>query len=65
MPVKLFSLIVRNLFRSKTRMFTTVLGCTIGAFIVCFFLTVERSLEGMLKTVKSDSNLIITQQDRY
>ncbi len=64
-PTRLLGMIVRNLRRSKTRSFATIAGCAIGAFVICFFLSAENSLNQMLDVKGSEANLIIKQKDRY
>ena len=65
MSGKIAPLVYKNLFRSKTRLLATVGGCAIGAFIVCFFLAADSSLERMKRQTQSAANLIMTQQDRF
>ena len=65
MPDKFLSLIIKNIFRSKVRAFATVLGSIMGAFIICFFVTAEHSLDRLIAKVGGDSNLIITQRGRH
>jgi len=65
MPKKFLLLVLRNIFRSKTRAMVTIIGCITGAFIISFFVTAEHSLGRMLHNVGSESNLIITQRDRF
>ena len=65
MPAELLKIILRNLLRSRTRLVITVLGCALGAFVTCFFLSAESSLTRMTDAASKDANIIVRQQDRY
>ena len=65
MPDKFLSLIIKNIFRSKVRACATVFGSIMGAFIICFFVTAEHSLDRVVAKMGGDSNLIITQRGRH
>ncbi len=65
MPSRLFAMILRNLFRSRTRLVVTVLGCMIAAVVICFFMSAEQSLQSALGTAQEDANLIVRQKDRF
>lgn len=62
---KLIMMIVRNMMRSRTRMLISILGCTLAAFVMCFFLAAENSLIQLTDTASQDANLVIRQKDRY
>ena len=62
---KLLAIIVRNVFRSKTRLAITVLGCAMAAFVTCFFLSAEQSLSRMTDAAGNDANIIVRQKDRH
>lgn len=64
-PDKMILLAVRNLKRSKTRSFATITGCGIAAFIVCFFVSAEHSMDQLLYDKSADTILIVKQQDRF
>ena len=63
--LRLLPFMLKNLFRSKTRLISTVGGCAVAAFIVCFFMTVDHSLSTMLSLAEGSNNLIVTQKDHY
>ena len=65
MNIKLINLILKNMLRSKTRLLATAGGCTIAAFVVCFFLTVDNSLTSMLDQAGTSNNLVVRQKDRH
>jgi hypothetical protein len=65
MLTKLAAFIVRNLFRSKTRLVVTTLGCTVAAFVTCFFVAAEKSLDSLTDSANQDANVIVRQKDRY
>ncbi len=65
MPSKLILVILRNLFRSKTRLIITTVGCALAAFVTCFFLSAEDSLSRITETAGRDANIIVRQKDRY
>jgi hypothetical protein len=65
MFLKIVPLVVRNLLRSKTRLATTLTGCAVGAFVMSFFLAAGNSLDNAMRDTRVNSNLIITQQDRF
>ena len=65
MPSKMFSMIVRNMFRSRTRLVITIMGCAIAGFVICFFLSAERSLNRVTTIAGNDANLIMRQKDRF
>ena len=65
MIFKIMKLVVRNVFRSKTRTFVTIFGCMIGAAIISFFMTADHSLTDVMYQVSGDANLIMTQKDRF
>lgn len=65
MPHKLLIMIFRNIFRSRTRLFITLLGCAVAAFVACFFFSAEYSLRKMTDAASKDSNIIVRQKDRY
>ncbi len=65
MPARLLEIIVRNLFRSRTRLVITVFGCALGAFVTCFFLSAEKSLDRMTNAASKDANIVVRQKDRY
>ena len=65
MPRKLLTLIFRNVFRSKTRLVITVLGCAVAGFVTCFLLSAEESLTRMTDSAGKDANIIVRQKDRY
>ena len=62
---KLLPLIVKGLFRSKTRLFATTGCCLVAALIICFFLTAENSLRRVGRSAGDGLNLVMTQKDRY
>ncbi|MFC1498918.1 hypothetical protein ACFLS1_10695 [Verrucomicrobiota bacterium] len=53
------------MFRSKTRLVASTLGCAIAGFIICFFLSAEHSLDRIVKSAGDDSNLVMRQKDRF
>ncbi|MHC4915576.1 MAG: hypothetical protein ACYTGB_08800 [Planctomycetota bacterium] len=65
MSAKTLSLVFRNLFRSRTRLLATAVGCAIGAAVICFFSAAENSLDRMMNAAGGASNLIAIQKDRY
>lgn len=65
MPLKILYLVAKNLFRSKTRTLVSVIGCVLGAFVITFFLSAQHSLSHIVVDVSKDSNLMITQKDKY
>ena len=65
MLTKLSAFILRNLFRSKTRLIVTTFGCTVAAFVTCFFVAAERSLDNLTSSAAQDANVIVKQKDRY
>jgi hypothetical protein len=65
MLLKLMRVIMRNVIRARTRALITIFGCVIASFVICFFMTAEHSLSKILGSVENDSNLIITQKDRF
>ena len=65
MSTKLLSLIVKNLFRSKTRLLATTGCCLVSALIVGFFLTAEHSFSRVGSSAGDGLNLVMTQKDRY
>ena len=66
MPDKFLRLVLRSLFRSRTRLLATVGGCTIAAIIVCFFLAAGSSIERLTAQAEDDGSvLVVTQKDRY
>ena len=65
MPGRFLPLILRNLYRSKTRLIATTGCCTIAAAILAFFLAAEHSFSGLLASTANSSNLVLTQKDRY
>ena len=58
-------LVLKNLARSKTRLTATVGGCTVAAFVVCFFLSSEHSLTRVVRSASDRANLIVRGKDRY
>ena len=62
---KLLAMIVRNVFRSRTRLAVTTFGCAVAAFVTCFFLAAENSLSRMTDAAKQDANIVVRQKDRY
>lgn len=62
---KLLAIIVRNIFRSRTRLAITTIGCALAAFITCFFIAAEKSLSNMTEAAGNDANIIVRQKDRY
>ena len=65
MPGKLSGLVLKNLFRSRTRLAATTGCCVIAGVIISFFLTAEHSLNSMVRSAGSGVNLVTTQKDRY
>ncbi len=65
MSPRFLKLMLRNLVRSRTRLIATTLGCTIAAFIIVFFLASQNSIARMLTAAKENSNLVVTQKDRW
>lgn len=65
MNIKLINLILKNMLRSKTRLLATAGGCAIATFVVCFFLTVDHSLTGMVTQAGTSNNLVVRQKDRH
>lgn len=65
MPRQLIMMMFRNLFRSKTRLAITLVGCLIAGFVTSFFLSAEQSLSKMTATTSKDSNIVVRQKDRY
>ena len=65
MPTKLLPLMLKNLYRSKTRLLTTTGCCTIAAAILSFFLAAQHSFSRMMCSAADRSNLVLTQKDRY
>ena len=65
MPKKFLRLVWRSLTRSHTRLLATVGGCAVGAFVICFFLTAQGSLNRILDSAAADQNLMVSQKDRF
>ena len=65
MSGKLFGLVLKNLFRARTRLAATTGCCMIAGVIITFFLTAEHSLNSMMNATGSSMNLVTTQKDRY
>jgi hypothetical protein len=65
MPRKLWRLIWKNTFRSRTRLAATTLGCTLAAFVTCFFLASERSVSKVVSLAAQDANIVVRQKDRH
>jgi len=57
--------VVKNLFRSRTRLAATVVGCFVAGAIASFFLAADHSLDNMLSQVAGSNTLIVKQKDRY
>ena len=58
-------MILRNLWRTPARLAVTVTGCLIAAFVTCFFLAAQQSMERMTDAASRDANLVVRQKDRY
>lgn len=65
MILRLIPYVLRNLFRSRTRLVATVLGCFVAGAIVSFFLAADHSLDSMLKQAAGSNTLMVKQKDRY
>ncbi|MCP4377948.1 MAG: hypothetical protein GY794_17440 [bacterium] len=65
MITKLLPLIIKNMFRSKTRLVATIGGCLISALIICFLLTAQNSLARVTQSAGDNQNLVMMQKDRY
>lgn len=65
MAPKLLPLIIKNMFRSKTRLVATTGCCLISALIVCFLLTAQNSLARVMQSTGDNQNLVMMQKDRY
>jgi len=65
MLLKLTTLVVKNMLRSKTRLMATAGGCAVATFVVCFFLAANHSLSSMLDKAGASNNLVVRQKDRY
>ena len=62
---KLFMITFRNMFRSGTRLLITSLGCAVAAFVICFLLSAEHSINQMTDSAGRDANIIVREKDRY
>ena len=62
---RLSPLILRNLYRSRTRLIATTGCCMIAGAILAFFVAADHSFTGFLKSTTDSSNLVMTQKDRY
>lgn len=65
MYLRLIPLIYKNLIRSKVRLFVTVLGCGIAAFMVCFFLAADYSVGRVFRQAESANQILISQLDKH
>ena len=65
MPTRLLPLLLRNLFRAKTRLLATAGGCAVAAFVVAFFLTAQYSLARLLAHEEGRVTLVVSQKDRF
>ncbi len=65
MTAKLLPLIIKNMFRSKTRLMATIGCCLISSLIICFLLTAQNSLARVTQNVGDNQNLVMMQKDRY
>ncbi len=65
MPTKLLPLVLRNLFRSKTRFLATTGCCVIAAVIISFFLTAQHSFTQITEASRSNETLVMSVRDSY
>ncbi len=65
MAAKLLPLVIKNMFRSKTRLIATIGCCLIAATIICFLLTAQNSLVRITQSAGDHQNLVMMQKDRY
>ena len=63
--LKMIPLVLKNMLRSRTRLIATVGGCAIAAFIVCFFLASQQSLNSILSSAASMSNVVVSERDKF
>lgn len=65
MFLRLIPYLLKNLFRSRTRLAATVIGCFVAGAIASFFLAADHSLDNMLRQTAGSNTLIVKQKDRY
>jgi len=65
MALKLLTLAIKNMFRSKTRLAATTGCCIISSLIICFLLTAQNSLGRVMGSAGDSQNLVMMQKDRY
>jgi len=65
MAVKLLRMVVKNLFRSRTRLVATTGCCLVSGLIICFLLTAQNSLGRVMRSAGDNQNLVMMQEGRY
>jgi uncharacterized membrane protein YccC len=64
-PANALALVARTLLRARARTITTVLGCTLGAAVIAFFLTAEHALARSAQAGSDEIVLQVAQKDRF
>jgi hypothetical protein len=64
-PLTALAMILRSLLRARARSATTLIGCTIGAAVVVFFLTAQAAMDRASHQAGDAVVLQVAQQDRF
>lgn len=64
-PSSTIRMILRSVLRARARSATTLIGCTIGAAVVVFFLTAQAAMDRASRQAGDEVVLQVGERDRF